>query len=189
MWLILSNCLLDALKNVTSDDARAAHSHAFKGFIYPLFLTPNVSVRHKVTVLRHTAICWPSAVLPHHHYAATERSHNLPTPPPPAVTLTPPPPQKEAADINLRWQYLKTNRLELYIEYYWEARRSFGQSRRTAKQISQSIWLAHLLLNAVQQRPVGLVGGGEGHHGQQLGLLADDALLGGKPTSEKQFIV
>lgn len=46
--------------------------------------------------------------------------------------------------------------------------------------MTSSIGLAHLLLNAVQQRPVGLVGGGEGHHGQQLGLLTDDTLLGGK---------
>lgn len=45
--------------------------------------------------------------------------------------------------------------------------------------------LAHLLLNAVQQRPVGLVGGGEGHHGEQFGLLADDALLRGKPSGVK----
>lgn len=42
--------------------------------------------------------------------------------------------------------------------------------------------LANLLLDAVQQCPVGFVGSGEGHHGEQLGLLADDTLLRRNPS-------
>lgn len=36
---------------------------------------------------------------------------------------------------------------------------------------------AYFLLNAIQQRPVGFAGSSEGHHGQQLGLLADHSFL------------
>lgn len=54
--------------------------------------------------------------------------------------------------------------------------------KKPGEQVQSVENAANLLLNTIQQRPVGFAGPCERHHGQQLELLTDDTLLSRKKT-------